>query len=365
MKVPQVQPWIGEEEAQAVADVVRSGWITEGPKCRELHQRLNELLEVEYGVFAPNGTLALYLGLVALGIGNGDEVIVPDMTFIASANAVLMADATPVFCEVNSLNFQMTAKTVEQVVTDRTRAIMPVHLYGMCAAMEEIVYLAEDYNLFVIEDAAQALGLRYKHHLAGTWGNVGCFSFFADKSATMGEGGYVVCQDGQVYDNLLHLRNQGRRNRGTFIHPQVGYNFRITDMQAAMGLVQLKKLPKTIKRKEQILEWYEGYIGELEQVEFSYPHFGSSNVPFRVILMCKDAHELMEYLRLQDIHTRTAFYPLHKQPCFRFLEQNDDSKFPNANFCYDHGVCLPAFPELTEEQVEYVCDCIKEFYASR
>ncbi|KAA0231878.1 DegT/DnrJ/EryC1/StrS family aminotransferase [candidate division KSB1 bacterium] len=369
MKIPQVLPWLDQDEISAVNDTIKANWITEGRLSTEFSLKLNELIGTQYGVFAPNGTLALFLGLLAMGIGPGDEVIVPDCTFIASANAVILTGAKPVFVDVNRLNYQIDVSQCEHLVTPRTRAIMPVHLFGMTANMMEVMQFAERYHLRVIEDAAQAIGVRYKGRHAGTFGDIGCFSFFADKTITTGEGGYVVCKDKGLYERLLLLRNQGRIDRGSFIHPAIGYNFRMTDLQAAIGLVQLAKLDTIIQRKHIILEWYHRELDSIENIQFVTVVPESEYVPFRVVLICRGAHSLMTYLSEHGVQSRTFFFPLHRQPCFEYLGRAqggmldlDDELYPNAVFGYENGICLPVFPTLSNEQVDYICSHIKEFY---
>lgn len=370
MQIPQVSPWLGEAERAAAERVIASGWITEGPRAAEFGARLNDLIGAPYGVFAPNGTLALYLGLVAAGVGLGDEVIVPDITFIASANAAIMAGATPVFADVDADCYQLDVEACERVVTKRTRAVMPVHLYGMAANMPEVMAFAQRRGLIVVEDAAQALGVRYRGKHAGAFGAVGCFSFFADKTITTGEGGYVVCQSEAVYERLRLLRNQGRMDRGSFVHPAIGYNFRITDIQAAIGLAQLAKLDMIIARKLAILSWYRRELDSLPDVRFLPVEPGSEYAPFRVVLLCRAAHRLMDRLAQRGIQPRTFFYPLHRQPCFAHLgasgggaQDFDDARFPNAIHGYEHGVALPVFPTLSEREVAYICATIRDFYA--
>ena len=319
-------------------------------------------MKVEYGVFAPNGTLALALGLMALGIGPGDEVIVPDITFAASAFAVILVGATPVFADVTTSNFQVDVGECERELTGATKAIMPVHLYGMMADMHAVNAFANFFNLKVIEDAAQAVGVTYGGQHAGTFGDVGCFSFFADKTITMGEGGYVVCKSEEVYERLKLLRNLGRESRVTFIHSAVGYNLRITDIQAAIGLAQLDKLPEIIKRKRRILSWYDERLYNVKQVNLVEQEPMSDYIPFRVVLFCKDAFSLVKYLSEHGVSPRVSFHPLHLQPCFKQYVRHD--KFPRAMYCWEHGVWMPAFPELQEREVDYICDTIKNFYAS-
>jgi perosamine synthetase len=370
MKVPQFQPWIGDDEYLAIGKCFELNWITEGPQARLFEERLLGLIGARYGVFAPNGTLALYLALKALNIGPGDEVILPDFTFIASANAVEMVGAKPVFCDVQPLHCQIDLEHAEKCLTSRTRAIMPVHIYGTTCEMHTVVDFARRNKLLVVEDAAQAIGVHYKGQHAGTFGAAGAFSFFADKTITTAEGGFVVTNNSDTYEKLLYLRNQGRRERGTFVHPEIGYNFRMTDMQCAMGVVQLEKLNEIIDRKQKILELYQDQLHSVSQVRFFEPPASADWVPFRIPVFCEKAHELMEFLLSREIEPRTFFYPLHRQPAFRYLRDDveyphslEDSLFPQAIAAYDHGVCLPIFPTLSEEQVQYVCSVIKEFYA--
>lgn len=360
IKIPQVKPWFNEEEIAAVVEVTQSGWITEGPKAAKFSERLNELIGAEYGVFAPNGTLALYLAMLALGIGDGDEVIVPDVTFAASAFAVYMAGAAPVFVDVDPGTFQMTAELTEPALANRTVAIMPVHLYGQSPNMVELVDFAKHHKLLVVEDAAQAIGVKYRGKHAGTFGHVGCFSFFADKTITTGEGGYVTCRDGATYEKLRCLRNQGRHSSGSFIHSFIGSNFRITDWQAAVGVAQLKKLPIIIERKKTILEWYRKGLDGVDDVSFLKGEPGSNLIPFRVVIFVeRDLGGLSARLEKAGVQTRNFFYPLHRQPCMK-----QPGSFPAADYGWNHGLCLPVYPELKKEEVAYICKHIKEFYAA-
>jgi perosamine synthetase len=366
MKVPQVQPWLGLDEYEAIKSCFTDNWVTEGPKSAEFKTRLLELTGAEYGEFAPNGTLAIYLALTAAGIGPGDEVIVPDFTFIATANAVAMAGATPVFADVTPTNFQLDIEACESRINSHTKAIMPAHMYGMVSNMGAIMELANRHGIMVIEDAAQALGVNYNGQHAGTFGKAGCFSFFADKAVTTGEGGFVITDDPEIAHNLKFLRNQGREDRGSFIHPEIGFNFRMTDIQAAIGLTQLGKLPEAKRRKLQALQWFKDGLADVDEVSFLKLEPGSERIPFRTCIIAKQAHELMRFMDEREIQARTFFYPLHKQPAFKKIVDNSgvsSEEFPNSTYAYDHGICLPAFPEMSEEQVDYTISVIKDFYA--
>lgn len=369
--IPQVSPWLGEEEQAAVARVLASNWITEGPECERLSVQLNALIDVPFGVFTPNGTLGLALGLMALGIEAGDEVLVPDITFIGSATAVEMVGALPVFVEVERDTFQIDVTKAEALVNERTRAIMPVHLYGTACNMHAVSSFASHHGLKVIEDAAEAIGVCYDGRPAGGLGDVGCFSFMADKTVTMGEGGYVVCRDEAIFEQLRYLRNQGRLDRGSFIHPRLGYNFRITDLQAAVGVAQLGKLDVIVKRKLELHAEYTHCLAGLDSVRVLGAEPLSTFVPFRCVLIAERAPDLMRFLNALGIQTRTFFYPMHKQPCFANLplshseqQRRGDDDFPNAVYGFDHGLCLPIFPTLRKDQVGFIADSIAKFYES-
>ena len=368
MRVPQFMPYIGMEEYEAIKSCFEDNWITEGPKAAEFSEKLLEIIGSKYGVFAPNGTLSLYLALRAMGIGPGDEVIVPDFTFIASANAVEMVGARPVFVDVGCHDLQLRIDDCERVRTDKTKAIMPVHIYGFAANMTEIMKYAEERNLMVIEDAAQALSIKWDGQGCGSFGDTGSFSFFADKTLTTCEGGFVTTDDEEIYNKLLLLRNQGRLHRGTFEHPAIGYNFRMNDVQAAIGLAQLQKLHEIIEKKQKNYSLYKEALADVEEVELLSPaEKVEPYVPFRVILRTRShpSEHLMGFMSMNGVEPRTFFHPLHLQPCFDIWaddERHNRKHFEVAEHARNHGVCLPSFAALTEKQILYVCDVIKEFY---
>jgi len=369
LKIPQTRPTIGDEELAQLRGVIGDTWLTEGPRSAAFSERLNAVIDTPFGVLAPNGTLALVLGLMGLGIGPGDEVIVPDTTFIGSANAVVMVGATPILVDVDPEHYCICPERAAAAVTDRTRAIMPVHMFGGCADMTAIMALAARHDLLVIEDAAQALGVSWNGRPAGSIGDVGCFSFFADKTITTGEGGYVTCRDEKVYERLRLLRNQGRFDRGSFIHPAIGYNFRITDMQAAIGLAQLDRLDTLVAGKARVLSRIREGLADVPEVRIVGPQAGSTFVPFRTVLIGDRIDALAGHLENAGIQTRSFFYPLHRQPCFMEVPDRlggaarlDDALFPNAIHGFDHGMCLPVFPTLTDREVDHMTAAIRKFY---
>lgn len=250
MKVPQFSPILGKEEADKLLECIRDQWITGGKKVKEFEQRIAALCKVKRAVACCNGTMALFMGLKALGIKEGDEVIVPDFTFIASANAVVLAGGNPVFADVYKDTLNIKQSGIASAITTKTKAIMSVHIYGQSADMDMIHWMAKEYGLFVIEDAAQGIGVTWCGNPVGGLGDVGILSFYADKTITSGEGGMVLTNNDDIADKCLRLENQGNLSKGNYIADTIGYNFRMTDLQAAVGLAQLDKLDSIIAKKD-------------------------------------------------------------------------------------------------------------------
>jgi perosamine synthetase len=364
--IPQFQPYLDHAELQAVKECFDANWITEGPKSKEFVTKLSNVLNFRYGVLASNGTVALYMGLIAMGIKPGDEVIVPDFTFIASANAITMCGAKPIFCDIDE-TLHIDLKKAKKLITRKTRAIMPVHIYGMACDMESVMQFANSNRIKVIEDAAQAVGVTWNGKQAGTFGDIGTFSFFADKTITTGEGGLVVTNNPETYEKLQYLRNQGRINRGSFVHPEIGYNFRMTDLQSAIGLVQLEKLAEIIEKKKKILNHYaKSLTSEINLIKPS-ENSKSGHIPFRVCFRVKGGSQpLLKFLAESNIETRTFFYPLHSQPSYikkynRITSRVPKTKFSVSDKMFDEGVCLPSWVGISEEEIEYICEKINEF----
>jgi len=355
--IPQMEPWLGEEEIAEVTEVIRSNWITEGKKTAQFEKKIAELCGVKHALAVNNGTMALLLALMILDIGEGDEVIVPDFTFIASANAVKFAGGTPVFVDIDEKTFNINPDEIEGAITPRTKAIMPVHLFGQPAEMDRICQIAEKHRLLIVEDACQALGVKYnKKQTVGSFGQANAMSFFADKSITTGEGGAVLTDDDELARKCIILKNQGRGGRGYYYHEYLGYNFRLTDLQSAIGLAQLSKFDKIIERKNNNRRLYEEKLAGVDGVELTYNDPRHFIITFRVTVQVEDPQKLVDFLASQDIDARRFNYPLHAQPCY-----NVEGEFPNSVKAYETGVYLPSSARLTEEDISYVCDKIKLF----
>jgi perosamine synthetase len=355
--IPTYEPCLGKEELKELSETIKANWITGGPKVKAFQEKIAKLCKVKHAIACCNGTQALYLGLKILEIGEGDEVIVPDFTFIASANSVVWAGAKPIFVDIDIKTFNIDPEAIEKAITEKTKAIMPVHIYGQAADMGKIMEIAKKHNLFVIEDAAQGIGVSFDKKPVGGIGDVGCLSFYADKTITTGEGGMVLTNSDELAKKCIILLNQGRTQRGWYFHEEIGYNFRLTDLQAAVGLAQFKKLPSIIKKKKNNEKLYKKYLSSVEEISFPFIDERGFNVPFRINILIKDPQKLADFLEKKGIMTKRLFYPLHLQPCY-----NIKKDFPNSLEIYQTGISLPCSVNLKESQIRYICSAIKDFF---
>ena len=357
MKVPQFRSYVDENDYKNIAQVFERNYIAEGPLSLEFRDKLVELTGAKHGVLASNGTLALYMALRALDIGAGDEVIVQNVSFIASANAIEMTGAKPVFVDIPQFD-DLTVDLDKIKLNKNTKAIMLAHLFGtVCSNVEAVKDFCKQNNLFLIEDAAQALAITNGTTHAGCFGDAGTFSFYADKTITTAEGGLVVTNNENAYERMVYLRNQGRKSSGTFVHPEIGYNFRMTDIQSALGLSQLTKLDDIISKKQRIAELYHQYLGT--NVRFLKIRDDFNYIPFRVIAFVNDAEKTMKHMGEAGIEPRSMFYPFHKQPSYAHFNLSP-SDFPNSEECFQRGICLPTWVGISEEQIAYTSEKLLE-----
>ncbi len=357
--LPQIEPWIDEEELKQLAEVIKSTWITENKKTEEFENGIKKLTGAKYALSFCNGTMALYAAQKALGIKDGDEVIVPDFTFIATSNSVIMAGAKPVMVDVDKRTFNMDASKIEAAITPMTRAIMPVHIYAQSADMDAIMKVAEKHKLPVIEDAAQGAGVYFNKRHTGTFGDIGMLSFYGNKTITTGEGAMLVTNDEKLYKKCWQLKNHGREVKGTFIHPHIGFNFGFTEMQAAIGIAQLKKLPKILERKKAISDGYRELLKDVKEVEFTHIDERGKPAHWFTSILIDDVKGLAKHLEKNGIQTRRFFYPLHMQPCYKDMIKGS---FPNSEWAYNHGLSLPSSVMLKDEQIRFIAEKIREFY---
>jgi|TARA_R110000851_G_scaffold32844_1_gene87813 perosamine synthetase len=359
--IPQIEPWIDNSELIELKRVIDSTFVTENELTEEFEGMIRELTGSKYAISMTNGTAALFCCLKALGVQEGDEVIVPDMTFVATSNAVLMANATPIFCDIDKNTFCIDPKKIESLITDKTKAIIPVHLYGQSADMGKIMSIAKKYGLKVIEDAAQGVGVKFEDKHTGTFGDMGILSFYGNKTITCGEGGVILTDSKELRDKSYQLKNHGRAKKGTFKHEHIGYNFSFTEMQAAIGISQMKKLPKIIERKKEIHDTYVDRLKPLGgKLNPTYLDQRSSPVWWFTSFLTKDKKAMKDFLLEKGIQTRDFFYPLHTQPCYKYMNICRD--FPVSERAYLEGISLPSSYGLSDEEQNYIIECIFSFY---
>jgi perosamine synthetase len=361
--IPVAEPTLGEEELKNVVEAVKSGWISsKGKFIEEFEQGFANYCTRKYGVATSNGTVALHLALKALGIGKGDEVIVPDLTFVAVANVVTYCNAKPVFVDSQPDYWCIDPEKMEEKITPNTKAIIPAHLYGHPCDMGVIVDTAEDRGLYVIEDAAEAHGAEFKGEKVGSFGDISCFSFYGNKIITTGEGGMCLTDNEELAEKMRVLRDHGMNPNKRYWYDVVGFNYRMTNLQAAVGVAQLEKSDKFIEKKRQIARQYSEELKNLEEKELIKLHLEmpwAKCVYWMYCILVEDQFgmnrdELMKKLEENGIETRPFFYPMHVMPPYK-----NDEKFPVAEETSRKGINLPSGVGLTKEIIERVVNTIK------
>lgn len=351
-----MHPYLDDEELVQVRDTLQRDWLTEGPHAERFLAEIQAQTGARHAVLAPNGTLGLFLALLALDLPRGSEILIPSFTFFASASAAVVAGLKPVFVDADPQTFNFDVDALESLVTEQTTAIMPVGVYGHTPPMERVMDVADRHGLKVIEDAAQLYGVTYRGRHAGTFGDVGVISFFADKTITTGEGGVVLTEDDALYHRLRLLRNQGREHSGTFVHESLGMNFRVTDMQCAVGNAQLGKLPEIIARKQHNHARYSAGLAGVGGVRLQAVQDGSTFVPFRFAMLTERRTEVVEALESAGVQTRGFFFPLHLQPA---LQKYARGPLPVSEELYSQGLCLPVHMGLSDADIDEICGIIR------
>jgi perosamine synthetase len=350
--IPIARPQMGEEEKELVWSALSSGALAQGARVGELEERFAAFIDVPHAVATSSGTTALHLALLAYGIGAGDEVITVPFTFIASANSILFTGARPVFVDVEEASFNIDPSLVEAAITPRTRAIMPVSLYGQPADMPAVAEIAERHGLALVEDAAQAHGAAIGDRRSGTWG-AGCFSFYPTKNMTTGEGGMITTADGELAERVRLLREHGMKVR--YHHDTLGYNFRMTDIHASIGLAQLSKLATNNERRRAIAARYDA---ELRGVLTPAVRPGVTHVYHQYTIRVARRDEFAE--RLLDLGVGTGIYypiPVHRQKPFEALGYGN-LRFPVTELLTEQVLSIPVHPSLTDAEVATVIEAV-------
>ncbi len=353
--IPIAKPLLGEDETEAVKNVLESGYLAQGKEVEEFEREFHKLIGTKFAVATSNGTSALHMVLAALGIGRGDEVITTTFSFIATASCILMQHATPVFCDIDPKTYNIDPNQIEEKITEKTKAIIPVHLYGQPCDMGPILDIAEDHDLHVIEDCAQSHGAEYKMKNVGSFG-IGCFSFYPTKNMTTGEGGMITTDNEEVLEKARMIRNHGQERR--YFHPILGYNYRMTDICAAIGKIQLKKLDWFIKRRIMNSKYYNENIVNVE-VEKPLVLDVAKHVFNQYTLGVKKRDNFLRCLEKNEIGYGIHYpIPIHKQPLFK---EYNELKLPNAEKASNEVVSIPVHPSLTPQDLERVVDVINTY----
>jgi len=359
--IPVSEPELGDEELANVVSAVRSGWISSlGEFVVEFEREFAAYCGARHGIATSNGTTALHLALVSAGIGPGDEVLVPTLTFIATANAVRYCGAVPVFVDAEPDTWTMTTAGLDSRVTSRTRAIIPVHLYGHPCDMDAITVVARRHGLAVIEDAAEAHGAEYRGRRVGTLGTVGCFSFYGNKIMTTGEGGMCVTDDAVLADRMRVLRDHGMDPKRHYWHEVIGFNYRMTNLQAAIGAAQVKKLPRFVEKKRQIAGWYREALAPLARagrVHLAPEAPWARNVFWMYSVVLADPHASRDAVRARmkerGVDSRPFFHPLHTLPPYAV-----GKSLPVSESLASAGLNLPSGGRLQRADVDTVVNAL-------
>jgi len=362
-RIPIAEPILGEEELANVVEAMRSGWISSlGAFIGEFEREFAAFCGAAHGIAVANGTMALHLALAAAGVGRDDEVLLPSLTFVATASAVTYCGATPIFVDSSPETWQLDARALQAKLTPRTKAIIPVHLYGHPCDMDPILELAARRGLAVVEDAAEAHGAEYRGLRVGAIGSVGCFSFYGNKIITTGEGGMCVTNDAALAGRLRLLRDHGMDPKRPYWHEVVGYNYRMTNLQAAVGVAQVKRLPGFVEKKRQIARWYAECLAPLAkagriQLHPEAPWARSAFWMYSVLLADTRVPVEMVRSRLADrgVDTRPFFHPAHTLPPYA-----TGARLPVAEHLAGRGLNLPSGVGLERAQVERVARALAE-----
>ncbi len=356
--IPQMQPWFDQKEAQALYQyILSSGWLTEHTKTREFEKAVADYVGSQYCFAVPNGTQALFLALKALGIGHGDEVLVPDFTMAATANAVVMAGGTPVFVDVGD-DLCMDIGSVDRKVTKKTQAFVYVSLNGRASNLRAWREFANDYSLYFIEDAAQSLGSRYRGQHLGTFGDVGIFSFSAPKIVSCGQGGAVVTNIDWIAKKIRSLKDFGRERPGADHYLSIGYNFKFTDLQAVVGIEQMKKLPDRVERKKDIFRLYHKLLCDVPEIEFISTDL-KDVAPWFMDILVPNPDKLAEHLKEKGIGTRRFYPALHSEPAYSLV-----GDYPKSEYAARFGLWLPSLCQLSDSAIVQICTAVREFYGA-
>jgi len=354
--IPIAKPQLGDEEKIAVSKVIDSGMIASGPKTEEFEKKFADYIGTKYAIATTSGTTALHLGLLSIGIKEGDEVIIPDFSFIATANSPLFCQAKPVFCDVDARTFNIDPEKIKKLITKKTKAIMPVHLYGQAADMKFISEIAEKYGINIIGDACQAHGAKYDGKMVGSFDDLECFSFYPTKNMTTGEGGMITTNSDEIAEKAVSLRNHGReKTKWGYEHGCLGYNFRMTDIAAAIGIEQLKKMPKFNEMRKRNANFFNEH---LTGVDIPYVQLNAEHSYHQYTIKSKNRDALIQNLKKNEIGFGIYYpQPLHS---YKHLKKYAHKDLENSESLSNEVLSLPVHPALSTQDTEKIVKVVNE-----
>ena len=368
--IPVCEPYLNGNEVKYVMDAVSTGWISSSGKyVTEFENAFAKYCGMKYGVAVCNGTVALHLALAALGIGKGDEVIIPSFTMIATAYAVCYVGAIPVFVDADKDTWNIDVTKIEEKITSRTKAIIPVHIFGNPCNMDAIETLAKKYNLLIVEDAAEAHGAEYKGKKVGSFSSIGCFSFFANKNLTTGEGGLVVTDDEELYSKCRYFKNMcfpvnGPRN---YSHDDIGFNYRMSNLHAAIGLAQTEKADDYRDMRIRNAELYKKGLADCPGIFFQKDEVNSLNVHWMNTVVIdpkkygRNKEQLIAHLKENGIDTRLLFVSMSRQKSLKDYGCDCSEEYPITDWLTENGFYLPSASNLGVSTIKQICDVIRDF----
>ncbi len=363
--IPISQPSITQKEIDYVTEAVKSGWVSSLGKYLDIFEKkFSEFAGTKYAVTTSNGTTALHLALVASGVKRGDEVIIPDLTFVATANAVNYIGATVVFVDIEEDTLCIDPAKIENAITNNTKAIIPVHLYGHPANMIEINKIARKHNIAVVEDAAESHGAEVMGKKVGSFGQCGVFSFYGNKIITSGEGGMITTDDKDLYERLRLLRDHAMSKEKRYWHESVGFNYRMTNLQAALGVAQLSRINEILEKKREIFHAYSKRLSHHKKIKLNFEAPWAKNVYWMVCLEVEGFDEstrdvFMKELKNKGIDSRPYFYPISDMPMY------EKARTPITHKVSQRGINIPSYFDIDNASIEYICDTILSIVDTR
>lgn len=370
--IPVCEPLLGGNEIKYVTDAVSTGWISSsGSYVNKFEEAFAQYCGVQYGVAVCNGTVAIHLALAALGIGKGDEVIIPSFTMIATAFAVCYTGAMPVFVDADKDTFNIDVSKIEEKITGRTKAIIPVHIFGNPCDMDEITRIAKKHNLYIIEDAAEAHGAMFKDKKTGSFSDIASFSFFANKNLTTGEGGMVVMNNEDYYKKCKYFKNMCFPVDAprVYSHDDIGFNYRMSNLHAAIGLAQTERADEYRAMRIRNAELYKKFLSDCPGIVFQKDQANGLNAHWMNAIVVDpkeyghNKDELIAHLKANNIDTRLLFTSMHRQKSLKDYGCDCSGDYPVTDWLSQNGFYLPSASSLSEDQIKGICDVVKEFRA--